>query len=159
MGPVDRVRAALRERGLMSDVVEYDATTATAAEAARAVGCAEGQIVKTLFFLADGRPAVVLVAGDRQADTSRLAELLGVSRKRLKMGSPEEVLASTGFAVGGVAPVGLAGACDVVVDESLRRFEQVWAAAGSPNAVFGVGTDALVTAVNGQWAAITREPA
>lgn len=135
-----------------------DGSTRTAQDAANACGCELGQIVKTLFFFADGRPTVVLAAGDRQVDTAMLAQLLGVGRKKLKMGSPEEVRAHTGFPVGGVSPVGQLNRSDVVVDDSLRRFENVWAAAGAGNAVFPALTEALVAAVNGQWATVTRAP-
>ncbi len=140
-------------------MIEHPGTTSTALEAADAVGCELGQIVKTLFFMAEGRPTIALVAGDRQVDTAALAELLGVGRKRLKMGTPAEVLARTGYEVGGVAPVGLLSPADVVVDRSLHRFGRVWAAAGAPNAVFEAGTSTLVAAIGGQWAAITKEPA
>ena len=148
---------ALERLGLPGRVIEFNGSTHTAADAAAAVGCALGQIVKTLFFLADGRPTIALVAGDRQVDTARLAELVGIGRKKLKMGTPDEVLATTGFPVGGVAPVGLASPCDVVVDSSLARFEEVWAAAGAGNAVFPAQTQVLVGAINGQWADIVRE--
>ncbi len=155
----ERVRQALAALGLPARILSFDGTTATAQEAAEAVGCELGQIVKTLFFLADGRPTVALVAGDRQVDTAALAGLLGVGRKKLKMGTPAEVLDHTGFEVGGVAPVGHPREHDVVVDESLARFERVWAAAGAHNAVFEAITRDLVAAINGQWAAITKEPA
>ena len=158
VSPQDRVRAALRKLGLPGEVTEMDGSTRTAQDAATACGCELGQIVKTLFFFADGRPTVVLAAGDRQVDTALLAQLIGVGRKKLKMGSPEEVLAHTGFPVGGVSPVGQQNPSDVVVDDSLRRFENVWAAAGAGNAVFPVATEALVAAVNGQWATVTRAP-
>lgn len=151
------MNAALEALGLPGRVVEFDASTHTAAEAAAAVGCELGQIVKTLFFLADGRPTLALVAGDRQVDTARLADLLGIGRKKLKMGMPDDVQSHTGFPVGGVSPVGLASSCDVVVDESLRRFDEVWAAAGAGNAVFPAQTQGLVAAVGGQWAGITRD--
>lgn len=156
---MERVRLALESAGIASQIVRYPAGTATAEAAAAAVGCEVGQIVKTLCFLADGRPTLVLVAGDRQADTALLATLLGVSRKKLRMANAEEVLALTGFAVGGVSPVGSLTPCDVVVDESLRRFERVWAAAGEGTAVFGATIEELVTEVKGQWAAIAREVA
>lgn len=159
MEPLDRVRAALDALGLPSEIVEFDGTTATAQDAANAVGCELGQIVKTLFFLADGRPTIALVAGDRQVDTAALAELLGIGRKKLKMGAPEQVREITGFDVGGVAPVGHLHPPDVVVDESLKRFERVWAAAGAHNAVFEAVTSDVVAAIHGQWAAITKEPA
>ena len=160
MTPPERVQAALDELGLPGRVRTFDdASTHTAQEAADAVGCELGQIVKTLFFMADGRPTMALVAGDRQVDTAALAELVGVGRKKLKMGTPEEVLETTGYAVGGVAPVGWARPCDVVVDDSLRRFEDIWAAAGAPNAVFPARTEQLVSAINGQWATIVKAPA
>lgn len=156
-GPVARVAAALRALGLTSAPTVFEQSTATADEAAAAVGCEPGQIVKTLLFMADGRPTMVLMAGDRQADTAALAEILGVGRKRLKMATPEEVREVTGYEVGGVAPVGWVKPADVVIDDSLRRFRQVWAAAGAPNAVFAAGVEELAKAVGGQWATIARD--
>jgi prolyl-tRNA editing enzyme YbaK/EbsC (Cys-tRNA(Pro) deacylase) len=98
MSPPERVQLALEALGLPGRVKVFDeASTHTAQEAADAVGCELGQIVKTLFFMADGRATMALVAGDRQVDTSALAGLLGIGRKKLKMGSPDEVLAITGF--------------------------------------------------------------
>ena len=87
------------------------------------------------------------------------AALVGVGRKKLKMGAPDEVLAISGYAVGGVSPVGWLEPCDSVADESLRRFEDIWAAAGAANAVFPARTEALVEAIGAQWARITKEPA
>jgi len=160
MSAPQRVQAELESLGLPGKVRTFDdATTHTAQEAADAVGCELGQIVKTLFFMADGRPTMALVAGDRSVDTAALSEILGVGRKKLKMGTPEEVLATTGFAVGGVAPIGWNEPCDAIADESLQRFEEVWAAAGAANAVFPARTADLVTVAKAQWARITREPA
>ena len=156
MTPPERVADALRRAGLPDRLVAFESSTGTAPEAAASVGCSLGQIVKSLYFSADGRPTVVLVAGDRQADTARLAELLGVPRKKLAMGSAAEVEAVTGYAVGGVAPVGHLAPCDIVADESLRRFETVFAAAGDSHTVFDAEPDELVARVGGQWAAITR---
>jgi Cys-tRNA(Pro) deacylase len=152
----ERVREALEGAGVEARVVEFAESTRTAEDAARAVGCETGQIVKSLFFMAEGRPTLALVAGDRQVDTGLLAGIVGVGRKRLKMGAPAEVKEVTGYEVGGVAPVGLLRACDMVADESLRRFEVVWAAAGTGNAVFAIGTAELARVTNAQWAAITR---
>lgn len=149
---------ALKELGLDGEVVEFDGSTRTAQDAADAVGCELGQIVKTLFFLADGRPTVVLAAGDRQVDTTMLAQLVGVGRKKLKMGTPEQVLEHTGYAVGGVSPVGWLKEADAVMDESLKRFENVWAAAGAGNAVFPAATAELAAAIKAQWAVVTRDP-
>lgn len=160
MDAPEHVQQSLEALGLPGRVRVFDGeSTHTAQEAATAVGCELGQIVKTLFFMADGRPTIALVAGDRHVDTAALADLVGVGRKKLKMGTPDEVLATTGYRVGGVAPVGWPKTCDVVVDESLRRFEDVWAAAGAPNAVFPAQTDDLVTAIAGQWATIVKATA
>lgn len=156
--PLERVERALEALQLPANLRQFDGSTRTAQDAADAVGCELGQIVKTLFFFADGRPTTVLAAGDRHVDTALLAQLLGVGRKKLRMGSPEEVLAFTGFSVGGVSPVGSANSSDVVVDDSLQRFSSIWAAAGAANAVFAAETNALVTGIHGQWAAITRTP-
>ncbi|MEO8540058.1 MAG: YbaK/EbsC family protein [bacterium] len=159
MEATEHVQLALEALGLPGCVRVFDGeSTHTAQDAATAVGCELGQIVKTLFFMADGRPTMALVAGDRQVDTSALADLVGVGRKRLKMGTPDEVFETTGYRVGGVAPVGWPKPCDTVVDDSLRRFEEIWAAAGAPNAVFPANSAALAAAVNGQWAKITRAP-
>ena len=154
-GPA-RVEEAMRACGLESPIERFPEGTATALEAANALGCELGQIVKTLILLADGRPTAVLVAGDRQADTAALARLLGVARKRLKMARAEQVLQLTGYRVGGVPPVGLPGDWDVIADDSLTRFSQVWAAAGASDALFGAGTDELVAAAGAQLAAISR---
>ena len=96
------------------------------------------------------------MAGDRQADTAALARLLGVSRKRLKMASADRVFELTGFHVGGVPPVGLPGEWDVIADDSLQRFPQVWAAAGASYALFGATTEALLDATGAQLATISR---
>lgn len=158
MTPPERVQSALEALGLPGRVVTFDASTHTAQEAADAVGCELGQIVKTLFFMAEGRPTMVLAAGDRQVDTALLAPILGVGRKRIKMGSPDEVLEHSGYPVGGVAPVGWPSTVDTLVDDSLKRFENVWAAAGASNSVFPAETATLVAAVNGQWATIVKGP-
>ncbi|GIW13325.1 MAG: aminoacyl-tRNA deacylase [Tepidiforma sp.] len=157
MTPPERVAEALRALGLPDRVRVFEQSTATAEEAAAAAGCSVGQIIKTLFFLAEGRPTMVLMAGDRQVDTARLAQILGVGRKRLKMGTREEVRQFTGYEVGGVAPVGWLQPADVVVDASLRRFETAWAAAGTPNAVFETGVEALAAALGGQWAEVAKD--
>ncbi len=116
----EHVQQALATLGLPGRVRTFDESTHTAQEAANAVGCELGQIVKTLFFMAEGRPTMALVAGDRQVDTAALAELVGVGRKKLKMGTPEEVLETTGYRVGGVAPVGWPKPCDIVAPPGVR---------------------------------------
>jgi Cys-tRNA(Pro) deacylase len=159
MEPTERVQAALDALGLGVQVTRFESSTATAQDAANSVGCELGQIVKTLVFLADGRPTVVLAAGDRNVDTAKLAPILGVGRKKIRMGTPEEVLQLTGYALGGVSPVGMPAHYDTLVDDSLRRFDQVWAAAGTGSSVFGIRLDALVAAIRGQWTTMVRDPA
>jgi prolyl-tRNA editing enzyme YbaK/EbsC (Cys-tRNA(Pro) deacylase) len=113
-------------------------STRTAKEAARAVGCDVGQIVKSLVFVRDGSPVIVLCAGDRRVDTGRLG---------LRRASADEARAATGFAIGGIPPLGHDRDLETLVDASLRRFETVWCAAGTPHAVFEVPTEALVGAI------------
>jgi prolyl-tRNA editing enzyme YbaK/EbsC (Cys-tRNA(Pro) deacylase) len=139
---VQKLRDRLLELGLDVDVRELSQSTRTASEAAAAVGVDAGQIVKSLVFVDGSGPLLCLCAGDRRVDTDRLGD--GV-----RQAHPDEVRAATGFAVGGVPPLGHDTPLRTVVDSSLRRFGTVWCAAGTPNAVFGVELDALVAAISG----------
>jgi prolyl-tRNA editing enzyme YbaK/EbsC (Cys-tRNA(Pro) deacylase) len=139
-----KVQERLRERGLEIEVRVLPDSTRTAAEAAQACGCELGQIVKSLVFLRDGEAVMCLWAGDRQVP----AEELGLSRA-----SAEQVREATGFAVGGVPPLGHDRSLPTLVDDSLRRYETVWCAAGTPHAVFEVDTAALIAAVGAGEAA------
>ena len=151
MDPVDRVREALAAAGLDESLVrELPADTSTAEAAARAVNAPQGSIVKSLIFLADGDPTLVLVAGDQRADVKRLRAELGLSKKRLRIAQPQEVVEKTGFEVGGVPPLGHRPPLRTLIDASLGRFVQVWAAAGSPHAVFPIGYEQLVALTHGQ---------
>ena len=102
-GP-QRVQAALRELGVEIEVLELDASTRTAQQAADAIGAELGSIVKSLVFLADGKPVIVLVAGDRRADPAKLKALLGA--RRVMIANAEQVRQATGYAIGGVPPLG-----------------------------------------------------
>jgi prolyl-tRNA editing enzyme YbaK/EbsC (Cys-tRNA(Pro) deacylase) len=133
-----RVADRLAAAGLDVTVRELDDSTRTAAEAAAAAGCELGQIVKSLVFVDDRGPVLVLCAGDRRVDTAGL----GVRRA-----TPDEVREATGFAIGGVPPLGHSAPLRTLVDVSLRRFETVWCAAGTPRAVFEVGTAELIAAL------------
>lgn len=133
-----RVAERLRAAGLHVDVREQEASTRTAAEAAAAAGCELGQIVKSLVFCDDRGPVLVLCAGDRRVDTTGL----GVRRA-----TPDEVREATGFAIGGVPPLGHDRPLRTLVDASLRRFDTVWCAAGTPRAVFEVQTERLIAAL------------
>ena len=133
-----KVQERLRERGLDVEVVVLPDSTRTAAEAAAACGCELGQIVKTLVFVRGGEPVVCLWAGDRQVP----AEELGLERA-----DAAAVREATGFAVGGVPPLGHDRPLPTLVDDSLRRFETVWCAGGTPHAVFEIETARLLAAV------------
>ena len=151
MDALDRVREGLAQAGLDPSLVrELPADTSTAETAAQAVNAPLGSIVKSLIFMADGVPLLVLVAGDRRADVKRLRSELGLSKKRLRIATAEEVLAETGFEVGGVPPVGHSVPRRTLVDASLARFETVWAAAGSGHAVFPIAYEHLLAITGGQ---------
>ncbi len=110
----------------------------TAGEAAAAVGSDVGQIVKSLVFVRNQTPVMVLCAGDRRVDSERLG---------LQAANADQVRAATGFAIGGVPPLGHDTELETLVDVSLRRFKTVWCAAGTPHAVFEVDTEALISAL------------
>ncbi len=136
----DKVIDAARELGLDVEVQTLDRSTATAQEAAGAVGCDESQIAKSLVFLADGDPVLCIASGAHRVDPSRLADVLDAAE--ITQASPDQVRAATGFAVGGVPPFG--HGLPVVLDESLLRHEQVWAAAGDGHSLFAVDPRELV---------------
>ncbi len=151
MKSVDRVRHALGEVGLNPDIVrELSDDTSTAEAAARAVNAQLGSIVKSLVFLADGLPLLALVAGDQRVDVKQLRASLGMSKRRLRIARAQEVLEHTGFEVGGVPPLGHATAMRTLIDRTLSRFQTVWAAAGSPQAVFPIAYDQLVAVTGGE---------
>jgi len=132
---VQRVRAALRAKGSDAEVIELAETARTAEDAARALEVAVGAIVKSLVFLIDGAPVMALIAGDRRCDTRALAPAFGRSGLVMRADAGQ-VRAATGFVIGGVAPLGHPAPLPTVIDDSLGRFETVYAAAGHPFCVF-----------------------
>lgn len=152
---VNRVRQYFKDNGLNISVIELDKSTRTAQLAAEAIGTELGSIVKSLVFLADGKPALVLVAGDRRADTKKLSQVL--EAPKVKIADADTVRAETGFAIGGVPPVGHHAPLPTLIDQSLGRFEIVYAAAGSPRAVFPIAYDMLLQVTAGQVADVTED--
>ncbi len=134
--PVERVSSYLREAGAEARIEEFADGTPTAQEAADAVGCELGQIVKSLVFVCDDRYVIALVPGDRRGDRAKVAGAAGA--KRVKIASPAEVEHATGFAPGGVAPFGVKRVETVLLDPTLLRHEVVWVGAGSPNHIVGL---------------------
>jgi len=133
-----KVQERLAERGLEVEVRVLPDSTRTAAEAAEACGCDVGQIVKSLVFIVGEEPTMILCAGDR-----RVTVIDG------RPANADEARAATGFAIGGVPPLGHDRELPTIVDESLRRFERVWCAAGTPHAVFETGVEELLAAIPG----------
>ena len=129
--------SALRVQAVLGEgfrVLEFTASTRTAAEAAEAIGCTVAQIAKSILFrAASGRPVLVVACGTNRVDEKKVAALLG---EKIGRADAEFVREATGFAIGGVPPVGHATAPAVLLDRDLEAFETIWAAAGTPNAVF-----------------------
>jgi prolyl-tRNA editing enzyme YbaK/EbsC (Cys-tRNA(Pro) deacylase) len=142
-----KVEDALRARGFPNEVVELPGSARTAADAAAAVGCEVGQIVKSLVFRArgSGRGVLVLASGAHRVDEARVAALAGEEIEKADAGFVRE---QTGFAIGGVPPLGHAREMLTLVDDALSRYERIWAAAGHPHAVFPL-TPAELAAMTG----------
>ena len=145
---VSRFEEAVRASGLSFEVLRFPQGTRTAADAARAVGCDVGQIVKSLVFVADGAPFLALTSGRNRADPARLAALLGA--RSVRQANADEVRAATGFAIGGTPPFGHPRPLTVLVDCDLLAYAEVWAAAGTPDAVFALSPDDLLRASGGR---------
>jgi prolyl-tRNA editing enzyme YbaK/EbsC (Cys-tRNA(Pro) deacylase) len=135
--------------GLDIDIVEFAQTTRSAQEAADTIGCTVAQIVKSLLFVVADEPVMALVSGVNQLDERKLAQLRSVGRKKVKRASADVVKQATGFSIGGVPPFGHVAPLLVYVDEDLLAFDVVWAAAGTPFAVFAVAPDVLVRVCGG----------
>ena len=144
---VARVRAALEAAGIEARVVELPQSTRTAAEAAAAVGCEVAQIVKSLVFVdGDGEGVLVLASGVNRVNEKRLG---------LEKASADFVREKTGYAIGGVPPLGHATPLRTLIDEDLLRLERVWAAAGTPNAVFELRAADLPRMTGGELTSVT----
>jgi prolyl-tRNA editing enzyme YbaK/EbsC (Cys-tRNA(Pro) deacylase) len=152
---VRRVEEAAAALGLAIQVRRFPEGTRTAPDAARAVGCEVGQIVKSLVFVADGRPILALTSGANRADVGKLAALTGASAVR--RATAEEAREATGFAIGGTPPFGHPRPLTVLVDRDLLGWPEVWAAAGAPDAVFGVAPEQLLEASGGVPADLREE--
>jgi prolyl-tRNA editing enzyme YbaK/EbsC (Cys-tRNA(Pro) deacylase) len=153
--PVERVSAHLRAAGVEARVEEFTAGTPTAEDAARAIGCELGQIVKSLLFDCDGRAVLVLVPGDRRADEAKVAAAAGAASARVA--SREQVLAATGFEVGAVAPFPLLAVDLVLLDRVLLAQQLVWVGAGSPSHMAGLVPSDLARLARAQGTDLTRE--
>jgi prolyl-tRNA editing enzyme YbaK/EbsC (Cys-tRNA(Pro) deacylase) len=134
MSAIERFTESAHRLGIEPQVRRFPEGTRTAADAARAIGCDVAQIVKSLVFVTDGRPVIAFTSGANRVDPSKLAEVAGASVAR--RATPEEARAATGFAVGGTPPFGHPASLPAYIDPALLAFQEVWAAAGTPDSVF-----------------------
>jgi len=148
-----RIQDLLASRGLPHQVVEFTETTRSAADAAAAIGCTVAQIAKSVIFRAKNanQPVLVIASGVNRVDEKKIEALLGDSVGRA---DADFVRAATGFAIGGVAPVGHSGPVRIFIDADLDQYDEIWAAAGSPNAVFRLTPADLRRVTGGTVAAI-----
>lgn len=146
--PAD-VQTALDELGVDIQVEVHEESTATAEEAAEAAGCELGQIAKSLCFSVNGEPVLIITAGDKRVDDRKVGRLYDVSRKKVRLADFEMTTDVTGYHPGGVPPVGLAQPLPILIDSTLGRYETIFAAAGSPQAIFPIPFDTLVAITGG----------
>ncbi|MFC4157834.1 YbaK/EbsC family protein [Chitinimonas lacunae] len=151
-----RVAAALAAAGLDADIREFPSGTRTAADAAAAIGCQVAEIAKSIVLRAveSDRLVVVVTSGSNRVDEKKVAATLG---EHLSKADAEFVRSRTGFAIGGVAPVGHIEPPLLLIDQDLLQYPHVWAAAGTPNSVFRLTPDQLVRLTGGRVADIKQE--
>lgn len=144
---VKRVKTALDKLDIPYHLQELPQSTRTAEEAALAVKCRVGQIVKSLIFLnAEGQPLLILTSGANQVDEKLVSQSLG---EKIHFASAEFVRHQTGFSIGGVSPYGLKKQIPIYIDRDLLNYQQVWSAAGSPHAVVQISPPDLVKTTRG----------
>ena len=146
----------LRRAGVDARVEEFPEGTPTAGAAAKAVGSSRAQIVKSLLFVCDGRPTLVLIPGDRRGDETKVAAAVGA--KGARVARPDEVLAATGFEPGGVAPFPAPGVSQVLISGELLSHERVWIGAGSERHMAGLSPLDLVRLSGARAADLTVSP-
>lgn len=156
-GRARKVQEALRSLGLTLEVVELPASTRTSLEAAQAVGCSVGQIAKSLVFRGarSDSPVLVICSGSNRVDEEALTALLGEPAEKA---DAEFVRQHTGFAIGGVPPIGHDRAIPTYIDEDLLQYEEIWAAAGTPHAVFRLTPGELAQISRGRVARVATSP-
>jgi Cys-tRNA(Pro) deacylase len=153
----DKVVKAARELGLQVDVKTLEQPTRTASEAASAVGCGEAQIAKTLVFVADGDPVLVVASGAHRVDTEALCDIFDVAE--IRQATPDEVRSATGYPVGGVSPLGCG--IPIAFDEDLLQYDRIYVAGGDGNTLFEVDPRTLAEAIGARVARVAerRSPA
>ncbi len=146
--PVKRVEKFLKNFDSNLNVILLDTSARTAIEAASSLNCEVGAIVKSLLFKTENTYTLCLVAGDRKASLNKIKKNLNI--KDASMASADEVKEVTGFTIGGVSPIGHLKKINIYIDNSLERFDKIYAAAGHPNCVFEINFEKLIKITNGK---------
>ena len=144
---VKRAKEALKKFNSEIKVIELEQTARTANDAANSLNTEVGSIVKSLLFRNEGNFLLCLVSGDKRCSLNKLKKIF--NSKDLSLASPDEVKDQTGYTIGGVSPVGHKNKLEILVDESLNRFKNLYAAAGHPNCIFKINFDELLNLTNG----------
>ena len=145
--PVKRAEKALKEFDETLSVTELENTARTAVDAAESLNCEVGAIVKSLLFKNGDNYFLCLVSGDKRCSLNKLKKFF--NSKDLSMASPNDVKEQTGYTIGGVSPIGHTNSLQILVDSSLNRFKDLFAAAGHPNCIFKINFDDLIKITNG----------
>ena len=150
-----RTAQLLKDAGIDSPVVEFEQPTRTSAEAAAAIGCSVAEIAKSIVFRgkASGQAVVVVASGDNRVSEAKVAEAVG---ETLARADADFVRSATGYAIGGVAPLGHAQPVKLLLDQDLQRFDAVWAAAGTPFSVFRLTPEQLKGLTGCEWGDIRQ---
>jgi len=146
--PVKRVQEFIAQFDPKLKVLALNTTARTAKDAAESLGCEVGAIVKSLVFRADDTFLICLVAGDKRCSLNKLKKV--ISKKDVCMANADEVKVNTGFSIGGVAPIAHLKKLNILIDQSLGRFQSVFAAAGHPNSIFKIEYSQLVQMTKGE---------
>ena len=152
--PVKRAEKSLKDFDQSLEVIVLDKSARTAQDAATALGCNVGAIVKSLLFKTNDSFILCLVAGDKRASLNKIKKI--INKKDVSMANPEDVKSQTGYTIGGVSPIGHLKQIEIIIDNSLKRFNELFAAAGHPNCVFKINFTNIQKITNGKVENITE---
>jgi len=152
--PVKRAEKSLKNFDQSLEVIVLDKSARTALDAATALGCNVGAIVKSLLFKTNDSFLLCLVAGDKRASLNKIKKI--INKKDVSMANPEDVKSQTGYTIGGVSPIGHLKQIEIIIDNSLERFNELFAAAGHPNCVFKINFTNIQKITNGKVENITE---
>ena len=152
--PVKRAEKSLKDFDQSLKVIVLDKSARTAQDAATALDCNVGAIVKSLLFKTNDSFILCLVAGDKRASLNKIKKI--INKKDVSMANPEDVKSQTGYTIGGVSPIGHLKQIEIIIDNSLERFNELFAAAGHPNCVFKINFTNIQKITNGKVENITE---